>query len=74
MDELIAVAKSLEIKEFCNAEAEPNDEPEDEILTTGPGPTNENLKEQIIESDHFTKQPPQERKREVVSVIGKYEC
>ena len=74
MDELIAVAKSLEIKEFCNAEAEPNDEPEDEILTTGPGPTNENLEEQIIESDHFTKQPPQERKREVVSVIGKYEC
>ena len=30
MDEFIAVAKSLEIKELCNADTETNEEPEDE--------------------------------------------
>ena len=30
MDEFLAVAKSLEIKEICNAGPEPNDEPDNE--------------------------------------------
>ena len=34
MDEFLAVAKSLEIKELCNAETETNNEPEDERSTT----------------------------------------
>ena len=70
MDEFLAVAKSLEIKELCNAEADTNDEPEDESSTTNPGTSKENIREQRIVSD----QPPQERRREVVRVNGKYEC
>jgi len=31
MDEILALAKSLEIKEFCNAKAESNDELEDDL-------------------------------------------
>ena len=37
MDEFLAVAKSLEIKELCNAETETNDEPKNEPSTTDPG-------------------------------------
>ena len=74
MDEFLAVAKSLEIKELCNAEAETNDEPEDEPSTTDPGTLKENLEEQRIVPDHIREQPPQERRREVVSANGKYEC
>merc|ERR1719154_235603 len=33
MDEFLAVAKSLEIKELCNAVTEPNDEPGDDPST-----------------------------------------
>ena len=73
MDEFLAVAKSLEIKELCNAETE-NDEPGDEPSTTEPETFNENLKEQTIMSEQFTKQPLQEGRREVVGVNGKYEC
>ena len=74
MDEFISVAKLLEIKELCNAEAERNEEPEDEPLTTDSETFNENLKEQTIVSDHFTKKTKQERRREVVNLNGKYEC
>ena len=70
MNEFLYVAKSLEIKELCNAEAETIDENEDEPSTTKTGILKENLKEERILSD----QPPQERRREVVNVIGKYEC
>ncbi len=65
MDEFLSVAKVLEIKELCNAEAERNEEPEDEPLTTDSETFNENLKEQTIVSDHFTKKTKQERRREV---------
>ena len=73
MDEFLSVAKVLEIKELCNAEAERNEEPEDEPLTTDSELFNENLKEQTIVSDHFTKKTKQERRREVVNLNGKYE-
>ena len=70
MDEFLAVAKSLEIKELCNAETETNEEPENEQATTEPATLNENLKEQA--SDHITEKPLKERRREVVN--GKYLC
>ena len=72
MDEFLAVAKSLEIKELCNAKAESNDEPEEEPSTTDPGTSKENWKEQRIASDHIREQPTQERG--VLGVNGKYEC
>ena len=72
MDEFLAVAKSLEIKELCNAKPESNDEPEEEPSTTDPGTSKENLKEQRIASDHIREQPPQERG--VLGVNGKYDC
>ena len=74
MDEVLAVAKSLEIKELCNAETETNYDPEDGPSTTEPSTFNKNLKEEMIASNHNTKKPPQERRREVVSLNGKFEC
>ena len=71
MDEFLAVAKSLEIKELCNAEVVTNNEPEDEPSITKSETLNED-KETTIVTDHFAKQPLQERRREVVSVNGKY--
>ena len=71
--EFLSVAKLLEIKELCNAEAERNEEPDDEPLATDSETFNENLKEQAIVPDHFTKQTRQERRREVVNLNGKYE-
>ena len=68
MEEFLAVAKSLEIKELCNAETKPNDEPEDDPLTTDPGTLNENLIEQRKDTS------TQGRQREIVSANGKYEC
>ena len=64
MDEFLSVAKSLEIKELCNAETETNDEPEDEILPTDQETFSESLKEQTNVHDNVTKQPPQERRRQ----------
>ena len=72
MDEFLAVAKSLEIKELCNAETETNDKPKEKPSELGT--FNETLKEQTIASEYFTKQPLQERRREVVSLDGKFEC
>ena len=74
MDEFIAVAKSLEIKELCNAETESNDEPDE------PSPSNsatgKEMEEHTVISDpdHTIKQAPQQIRRGVVSVNGKYEC
>ena len=72
MDEFLAVAKSLEIKELCNASPEPNDEPDDEPSACDPATTTENLEEQSV--DQMKMQAPKERQRRVVSVNGKYEC
>ena len=70
MDEFLSVAKSLEIKELCNAETETNVKPEEEILPTDPEAFSESLIEQTNEPD----QPPQERRRQTVSLNGKHEC
>ena len=67
MDKLLAVAKSLEITELCNAVSETKNEPEEEQSTTNQGTINEKLKEQTIESVPFSE-------REIVNVNSNYEC
>ena len=73
MDEFLAVAKSLEIKVLCNAESESNIEL-DESLPRNPNTADEEVKEQMVMSNHMRGQAPEVRTREVVSVIGKYKC
>ena len=78
MDEFLAVAKSLEIKELCKAETETHEEeeelgPKDEPSVTEPGTLNENIKLPIT-SVHDANKPLPERRKDVVSVNGKYEC
>ena len=76
MDEFLAVAKSLEIKELCNAESKSNLELDDGSLPRNPNTADEEVKEQTVMSNHMTGQVPEERKREVLSVDvdGKYKC
>ena len=68
MDEFLAVAKSLEIKNLCDAEPESNDEQDDPVTSI------EKMEEEMVLPDHLAEQAPQERRRKVVSVNGKYEC
>ena len=75
MDEFLAVAKSLQIKELCNAQPESNDEPDDKPDEPSPcDPATENLEEKTVMSDHIKMQVPLERQKRFVSVNGKYEC
>ena len=76
IDEFLAVAKSLEIKEICNAGPEPNeyDEPDNESSVCDSETTTENLEEETVISDQMEMKAPQERKRRVDSVNVKYEC
>ena len=73
MDEFLAVAKSLEIKELCNASPQPNEELEGEPTSIDPVTLTKNLEEQTVISDIKT-HAPQERQRRVDSVNGNYEC
>ena len=71
MNEFLSVAKSLEIKELCNADPETNDELDDE---PSPGDTDistENLREKPVVTNEETQQ---QHSKEVVSVKGKFEC
>ena len=72
MNEFLAVAKSLEIKELCNAETEPDNEPS----PSDPVTSTENMREETSKPDQIKMHAPQpqERQRRVVSVNGKYEC
>ena len=83
MDEFLAVAKSLEIKELCNASpektnesgdeplpSETNDEQNDEI-SFDPETSTENLEEQTVISEQIKMQAP---KRRVDGVNGRHEC
>ena len=74
MDEFLAVAKSLEIKELCNTGTEANDEPEDEPSSYDEKTFTENLEEEIVASDQMKIQAKQERQRRAVAVNGKYDC
>ena len=64
MDEFLAVAKSLEIKELCNASPGENDESDDEVSPCEPSTSTEYLEEEIEE----------ERQRRVISTNGRHEC
>ena len=73
MDEFLAVAKSLEIKELCNAdnktEDELDDEPSSRIDQELPS---ENLEDPAV-SDQIKMQEPQKRQRRVVRIDGRHE-
>ena len=72
IDEFLSVAKSLEIKELCNAETETNDELENESHSSDlVPPSNEKIKEQT----HNIDQQAQQVNRDcVVAVNDKYDC
>ena len=72
MDEFLAVAKSLEIKELCNAETENEGELNDKPPSCDSETPTENLKEPT-QSDQIIMQAPQERQKRVVSVNGRHE-
>merc|ERR1739838_1184053 len=74
MDEFLAVAKLLEIKEICNAETESCSEADDE-----PSPNDQEKSTEMVEEPNFIShqmktQTSQERRKRVVGVNGTYEC
>ena len=74
MDELLAVAKSLEIEVLCSAKAETNEEPYDEPSPRDPGILTEKLGEQTVVSDYRNKQTLQNKEISALSEEKKYEC
>ena len=74
MEEFLAVVKTLEIKELCNAGPETNDEPDDEPSPCDKATPSKNLEDKFVTSDQIKMQAPQDIQRRVVSVNGKYEC
>ena len=72
MDEFLAVAKSLEIKELCNADTRTNDEPEYEPSPSDQGPLTDNFEEQS--SDHVIELASQDKEESVAYANRKYEC
>ena len=69
MDEFLSVAKSLKIKELCNAEAETNSN--DEPSPSDPVNSANNVEEESMRSSHIKNIND---KREVIRMNGKYEC
>ena len=70
MVEFLDVAKSLEIKQLCNAETESNNEPKDLVQSD----TCSEVVEEGIFTDDIEKQPQQKYKRKDFNVNGKYGC
>ena len=66
MNEFLAVARSLEIKELCKAETERNEETDDETLPTNPVSSTETVDEQTLVSDQITNQALQDN---IISII-----
>ena len=73
IDEFLAVAKSLEIRELSNAEPKIKNEPDDEPTLSDPVTSTEEMGKEMLLSDHLAKQAPQKRSK-VISVNSKYEC
>ena len=73
MDEFLAVAKSLEITDLCNAGTETNDGTEDDPSKYNPGTSTE-IAEEPTELYDNVKKKTQNVKKEVVGVNGTYEC
>ena len=74
MDEFLAVAKSLEIKELCNAKTESNDELEDYPSPNKPYTSSELEEEQTVLSDNVQNQAPKDRQKSSLNDSGKFEC
>ena len=74
MDEFLAVAKSLQIKELCNAATETKGEPEDEYSYRDQVTPIEKFEEPTLTPDHITDQAKPDRDESVVSASRKYEC
>ena len=86
MNEFLAVAKSLEIKELCKAGTVSKDEPDDYPSQSNepesneyPFPTDQDTSTKLIEKqnvipDNIRKEAPQIRRGSVVRVVGKFEC
>ena len=72
IEEFLSVAKSLEIKELCNAETNAYDEPEDQPSESYPETKAEKFKKHIKISDKMNEQAIQSRQDGDVSV--KNEC
>ena len=71
MDEFLAVAKSLDIKELCNAETESNNEPDYFPSTNDQDTSTEMAEEQTVIPDDMKREAPQQKQGSVVT--GKYE-
>ena len=74
MDEFLSVAKSLEIKELCNAETQSNDETNEDLPPDNHDTSTEDAKEHPVISEYVKKQALQERQHRVLKVNEKYEC
>ena len=72
MDEFLAVAKLLEIKEICNVDPDRNDQPDDEPIPSEHATLT--VEEHTVVYDQIIKQGPKERRREVIDTANKYEC
>ena len=72
MDEFLSVAKSLEIKELCNADTPTNDEPEDEPSPSYQWPSTCKVEEQTFEC--VVEQASEDKEEDVASVNRKYKC
>ena len=74
INEFLAVAKSLEIKELYKAKTETNDDDDDASSTSGP--VTPKVEEESMRSSHIMNQAPKKKKerKEVVRVNGHYTC
>ena len=72
IDEFLAVAKSLEIKELCNASPKTNYKSKDESLFSDLVIPTEKLEDQIGSSDQRIKKAPKERKKEAVGTFSTF--
>ena len=71
MDEFLAVAKLLEIKELSEAETETNNKPDDDLPPVKKDTSTELVEENTDIFEKIKEQDPRERH---VHVTGKYEC
>ena len=72
IDEFFAVAKSLEIKELCNAETK--NELDDDEPSTSDQVQSEEFTEQTVISDNVLEEASQDKEGGIVSENRKYEC
>ena len=75
MDEFLAVARSLEIEELCNAKTDTTNLHDDKLSLNDPETSDiRQMREKTSIADYLTKQAPVERRIEVVEGNRSYEC